>query len=105
MNVHERVEVENKKNKDFLSLPCNSVNYQCLSKKKYRQKKNNNKEERKKKNTDRTQTKLNAPHIKYNVKILPQKLIIRDKQISEENFETKMLGVVSRFSTEKSFKT
>ena len=50
----------------------------CLKKNTDR-KKNNNKEERKKKNTDRTQTKLNAPHIKYNVKILPQKLIIRDK--------------------------
>ena len=31
----------------------------------YRQKKKK-KEERKKKNTDRTQTKLNAPHVRYN---------------------------------------
>ena len=31
-----------------------------------------NKEERKKKNTDRTQTRLNTPHVRYNVKILPQ---------------------------------
>ena len=36
-------------------------------------------EERKKKNTDRRQTKLNAPHVRYNVKILPQQLIIGDK--------------------------
>ena len=34
-----------------------------------------------KKNTDRTQTKLNAPHVTYNVKILSQYLIIPDKQI------------------------
>ena len=37
------------------------------------------KKERKNKNTDRTQTKLKAPYIRYTVKILPQKLIIRDK--------------------------
>ena len=30
------------------------------------------KERKKKKNTDRTQTKLNAPHVRYNVKVLPQ---------------------------------
>ena len=30
------------------------------------------KKERKKINTDRAQTKLKAPHVKYNVKILPQ---------------------------------
>ena len=53
---------------------------------------------------DRTQTKLNAPHVQYNVKIIPHYLIIRDKQISQENFERKVLGVVSRFSTDKSFK-
>ena len=28
--------------------------------------------ERKKENTDTTQTKLNAPHVRYNMKILPQ---------------------------------
>ena len=28
-------------------------------------------ERKKEKNTDRTQTKLNAPHVMYNVKILP----------------------------------
>ena len=28
--------------------------------------------ERKKKNTDTTQARLNAPHVRYNVKILPQ---------------------------------
>ena len=31
--------------------------------------------------------------------------MIRDKKILEENFERKVLGIVSRFSTEKSFKT
>ena len=30
------------------------------------------KKNKKEKNTDRTQTKLNAPHLIYNVKILPQ---------------------------------
>ena len=35
-------------------------------------KREKNKKERKKKNTDRTQTKLNAPHVMRNVKILPQ---------------------------------
>ena len=67
-------------------------------KEKKRQKKKT--EVRKNKNTDRAQTKLKAPHIRYTVKILPQKLIIRDKQISKENFDRKVLGVVSRFSTE-----
>ena len=54
-------------------------------------------EERKKKNTDTAQTKLDTPHVRYNVKILPQKLIIRDKKISEKHFEKKLPGVVSRF--------
>ena len=69
MNVLEWVEVENKKNKDFLSFSCNPVNHKCLSRKILIEKEN--KEERKKKNTDRTETKLNAPHVRYNVKILP----------------------------------
>ena len=34
--------------------------------------KENTDTKRKKKNKDRTQTKLNAPHLRYNVKILPQ---------------------------------
>ena len=37
---------------------------------------------------DTTQTKVNAPHVRYNVKIL----------MSGKNFERKLLGVVSRFS-------
>ena len=53
---------------------------------------------------DRTKTKLNAPHAQYDVKVIPQELIIRDKQISQKNFERKVPGVVSRFSTEKPFK-
>ena len=39
---------------------------------KYREKNRKEMKERKKKNTDRTQTKLNAPHVRYNVKILAQ---------------------------------
>ena len=30
------------------------------------------KKEERKKNTDKTQTKLNAPHVQHNVKIIPQ---------------------------------
>ena len=30
------------------------------------------KKEERKKNTDRTQTKLSAPHVQYHVKIIPQ---------------------------------
>ena len=52
-----------------------------------------------------TQTKLNAAHVRYNIKIVPQQLIIGDKQISKKNFERKLREVISRFSTEKSFKT
>ena len=33
MNVREQLEVENKKNNDFLSLPCYPVNRYCLSRK------------------------------------------------------------------------
>ena len=61
MNVRERFEVENKKNKDFFSLRCNL----CLSRKIPIKKE-------KEKNMDRTQTKLNAPQVRYNVKILPK---------------------------------
>ena len=73
-----------------------------VSQGKYQYKKKRRK--RKKKNTDTTQTKLYAPHVRYNVKILPQQLIIGDKKISEQSFERKLLGVVSRFSTDKSLK-
>ena len=55
----------------------------------------------KEKKKKETQTKLSAPYVRYNVKIL----IIHDKWISQEHFERKVLEVVSRFSTEKSFKT
>ena len=59
---------------------------------------------KKEKNTDRTQITVNAPHVRYDVKALPQYLIIRDKYIPEENFERKVLGIVFKFSREKSFK-
>ena len=53
-------------------------------------------EERKKKKLDRKHTKLNAPHVMYNVKnTIP--IINNSRQID--------LGVVSRFSTQKFFKT
>ena len=33
MNIRKRVEVENKKNNDSLSIPCYHVNRLCLSRK------------------------------------------------------------------------
>ena len=51
------------------------------------------KERKKEKNMDKTQTKLNAPHIMYN--IIP--IINNSRDID--------LRVVSKFSAEKSFKT
>ena len=36
-----------------------------------RKKEERKKERKKEKNTDRTQTKMNAPHVMYNIKILP----------------------------------
>ena len=53
---------------------------------------------------DRTQTKLNASHIRYNVKILSQKLTIRDKQILEEYIE-KGAGSSFQILNRKSFET
>ena len=64
MNARERVEAENKKNNASLSHSCYPVNRQCLSRKyQYIKKK---KKEKNLKNTNTTQTKLNAPHVKYN---------------------------------------
>ena len=51
-------------------------------------KKKKKKKERKNKNTDRTQTKLNAPHVRYNIKMLFQELIIREKDL-RRNFREK----------------
>ena len=71
MNIRLQLEMENKKNNDSISRPSYLMNRSCLSRKTPIEKEK--KEERKKeKNTDRTQTKLNAPHVMYNVKILPQ---------------------------------
>ena len=44
-----------------------------------RKRKKEERKKRKKKNMDRTKTKLNAPHAQYDVKVIPQELIIRDK--------------------------
>ena len=71
MNVRKQVEVENKKNNDFLSRLSYLMNLQCLSRK-IPIKKEKKKKERKKKNTDRKQTKLNAPHVMSSVKIKSQ---------------------------------
>ena len=65
------------------------MNLQCLSRKIAIEKEKNRKERKKK-------PKLNAPHVIYNVKILPP--ILNNSRFVD-------LGVVSRFSTKKSFKT
>ena len=57
------------KNKDSLPLPCYPVNCECLSRKIPIKKEKRRKKEKK---TDGKLTKLNAPHVRYNVKILPQ---------------------------------
>ena len=59
---------------------------------KKKKKKKKKKKERKKKNTGRLQTKPNAPHVKYNVKILPQELMIRDKIDLRRKFREKTAG-------------
>ena len=64
------VEVENKKNNDSLSRPSYPMNLQCLQRKIPIKKEKKRKE--RKKNTDRKQTKLNVPHVIYNVKIPTQ---------------------------------
>ena len=50
------------------SLPS----YEFLVSVKENTKRKRKKEKRKKKNTDRTQTKLNARQVQYNVKIIPK---------------------------------
>ena len=57
------------KRKTKIIIPSTVPSYESLvSVKENTDRKRKNKE----KNTDRTQTKLNAPHVMYNVKILPQ---------------------------------
>ena len=68
--ICQQVLVENKKKNDSLSLPCYPMDRQSLLRKIPIE--NERKKKERKKNTDRTLTKLNAPHVRYNVKILPQ---------------------------------
>ena len=67
-----------KQEKQLFPLPPHFMNRYCLSRKIpiEREKKQ---ERKKEKITNRTQTKPNAPHVMYNVKILSQLLIIPDK--------------------------
>ena len=60
MDVRDRLEVENKKNKDFLSITFNLLNGYSLSRKILIEK--DKKIGKKQKHTDRKQTKLNPPH-------------------------------------------
>ena len=62
MNVRELVEVENKKNNDSLSLLAPLSCELLVSVKGNTNRKR--KQERRKENTDRAQTKLNAPHVR-----------------------------------------
>ena len=71
MNLRERVGVENKKNENSLSpslLFCESL----VSIKEILIEKEKQEERQKENNTNRTQTKLNASHARYNVKMLLQ---------------------------------
>ena len=70
MKVCERVEVECKKKKKKSPLFPATFWIVSVCQGKYRKKKKKRRK-KEKKNTDRTQTKLNAPHIRHNVKILP----------------------------------
>ena len=67
---------EKKKNSHYLS-------YQSLVSIKENTDRKRKKEERKKKNTDRTQTKLNAPHVRYNVKTLPQQFMFQNNFLNK----------------------
>ena len=68
-----------KTRKTMIPSPIHAICESLVSVKENTKKKWKKKEERKKKNRDTTQTKLNAPHIRYNIKILPQRLIIGNK--------------------------
>ena len=60
MDVRDRLEVENKKNKDFLSITFNLLNRYSLSRKILIEK--DKKKGKKQKHTDRKQAKPNSPH-------------------------------------------
>ena len=65
------MEVESKKNNDSLDVLAILWNVSVCQEKISIEKEKKKKKEIKK-NTGRIQTKLNAPHVRYNVKILPQ---------------------------------
>ena len=69
MNVCELVEVEYKKIMIPSLFPA-ILWIVSVCEERYGQQKNKRRKKERKKNTDRTQTKLNAPHVKYNVKTL-----------------------------------
>ena len=72
MNIRKQVEVESKKNNDSLDVLAILWNVSVCQEKISIEKEKKKKKEIKKKNTGRIQTKLKAPHVRYNVKILPQ---------------------------------
>ena len=61
-----------KQKKKWFHLPHLLSHESFVSVKENTNRKRKKEERKKEKNTDRTQTKLNAPHVMYNVKILPQ---------------------------------
>ena len=65
---------KDKTRKIMILSPFSSILWICqVSVKENTDRKRKEKEERnKEKNTDRAQTKLNSPHVRYNGKILPQ---------------------------------
>ena len=70
-----------KTRKTIIPSPTPSYESSLLSVKENTDRKRKKTRKKERKNTNRTQTKLNAPHVMYNVKILSQLLIIPDKQI------------------------
>ena len=60
-----------KTRKIIIPSPASSYESLVSVKEDTNRKRKKKKEIKKEKNTDRTQTKLNAPHVMYNVKILP----------------------------------
>ena len=74
MNIREQMEVQNKKNNEFFSIPFYPFNHYFLPRKILIEKEKKKEMKKKKKNADRAEIKLiklNTSHIWYDVKILP----------------------------------
>ena len=89
-----------KKRKIMIQSPFPAILWiVSVRQRKYRYKKKSKKKERKKKNTYRIQTKRNTYHVRYNVKILPEKYWIIKHQVFLNIwlFTTNYLHQISKF--------